>query len=169
VANYGRGFSLPHFGPRRSAALAVLCLALGVALVLAPCAFAGLGQDVSSVLADQAHVQGSLRTTQMQNYSVHEIHSANSTVLREYVSTAGKVFGVAWQGPWLPDMRQLLAGYFDQFAQGQAQASSHRGRRLLEIDQPNLVVQSAGRPRAFAGRAYDPQLLPPGVTPEQIR
>jgi hypothetical protein len=146
--------------------LLVLCLAL----VLASPAFAGLGQNASSVLADQAHVQGTLRSTQMQNYTVHEIRSANSTILREYVSSAGKVFAVAWQGPWLPDMRQLLAGYFDQFAQAaQAQASSRPGQRVLVIEQPNLVVQSGGHPRAFAGRAYDPQLLPAGVTPEQIR
>ncbi len=31
-------------------------------------AFAGLGENVSSVLADQAHMQGSLRTTQSAGY-----------------------------------------------------------------------------------------------------
>jgi hypothetical protein len=143
--------------------LLVVCLAL---LIASP-AFAGLGEDVSSVIADQAHVQGTLHSTQMPNYTVHEIHSANSTILREYVSSSGKVFGVAWQGPWLPDMRQLLAGYFHEFAK--AQAGSPPGRRVLRIEQPDLVVESGGHMRAFAGHAYVPQLLPPGVTPEQIR
>jgi hypothetical protein len=160
---YAPSLPLPYSRTLPGSHLLVVCLAL---LLVSP-AFAGLGQDASSVLVDQAHVLGTLHTTQMQDYTVHEIHSANSTILREYVSSSGKVFGVAWQGPWLPDMRQLLGGYFDEFAK--AQASSPPGRRVLRIEQPDLVVESGGHPRAFAGRAYVPQLLPPGVTPEQIR
>jgi hypothetical protein len=147
---------------------ALMCGA--AALMIAPAAFAGLGQDASSVIADQAHVQGSLRATQAQNYTVQEIHSANSTVLREYVSPSGKIFAVTWYGPWLPDMRQLLAGYFDEFAQAQQQqAIAHPGQRMLIIQHPGLVVQSAGHPRAFAGRAYVPELLPAGVTLDQVQ
>jgi hypothetical protein len=37
------------------------------------------------------------------------------------------------------------------------------------IDEPGLVVQMSGRPRAFKGRAYLPALLPPGLQLESIR
>jgi hypothetical protein len=139
-------------------------------LVIALPAFAGLGEAASSVQADQAHMQGSLRTTQTEACTVHEINSPTGTVVREYVSTSGKVFAVAWQGPWPPDMRQILAGYFEQYQQAvQAQASTRAGRRPLLIEQPGLVVQSGGHMRSFAGRAYIPEMLPQGVSKEEIR
>jgi hypothetical protein len=133
-------------------------------------AFAGLGEELSSVQADQAHVQGTLRTTQTSSYTIHEIQSPTGTVVREYVSPSGKVFAVAWQGPWPPDMRQILASYFGQYQQSaQAQANSRTGRRPLVIEQPGLVLQSGGHMRSFAGRAYIPEMLPQGISAEAIR
>jgi hypothetical protein len=138
-------------------------------LMIALPAWAGLGEDVSSVQADQARMQGSLRSTQRQAYTVHEIRAASGTVVREYVS-AGKVFAVAWQGPWPPDMRHVLASYFDQYQRAtQTQVSGRTGRRPLLIELPGLVVQSAGHMRSFAGRAYIPEMLPPEMSRETIR
>jgi len=159
---------------RRYLSFATLSLRPGLLsammLVVALPAFAGLGEAASSVQADQAHMQGSLRTTQADAYTVHEIKAATGTVVREYVSTSGKVFAVAWQGPWPPDMRQILAGYFEQYQQAvQAQASARAGRRPLLIEQPGFVVQSGGHMRSFAGRAYIPEMLPQGVGKEEIR
>jgi hypothetical protein len=143
---------------------------LSATMMLALPAFAGLGEAASSVQADQAHMQGSLRTTQTQAFTVQEIKAATGTVVREYVSPSGRVFAVAWQGPWPPDMRQILAGYFEQYQQAvQAQASTRAGRRPLLIEQPGLVVQSGGHMRSFAGRAYIPEMLPQGVSKEEIR
>ena len=133
-------------------------------------AFAGLGDDVSSVLADQAHMQGALRTTQTAAYTVHEIKTPTGVTVREYASASGKVFGVAWQGPWPPDMKQVLSNYFDTYRQAsQAQASSHAGRKPLVINQPELVLESGGHMRSFNGRAYVPALLPSGVSAETIQ
>jgi Protein of unknown function (DUF2844) len=98
-------------------------------------AFAGLGEAASSVRADQAHMQGSLRTTQTQAYTVHEIQAPTGIAVREYVSTSGKVFAVAWQGPWPPNMRQILATYFDEYQRAvQAHGNSRAGRRPLMIE-----------------------------------
>jgi preprotein translocase subunit SecG len=133
-------------------------------------AFAGLGEDASSVQADWVRMQGSVRTTQTQAYTVHEIQTATGTVVREYVSPSGKVFGVAWQGPWPPNMRQILATYFEQYQRAaQAQANLRVGRRPLLIEQPGLVVQSGGHMRSFGGRAYIPDMLPQEVGAEAIR
>jgi hypothetical protein len=135
-------------------------------------ALAGLGGDAGSVQVDQARMQASLRTTQAQAYTVQEIQAPTGIVVREYVSPAsGKVFAVAWHGPWPPNMQQILAGYFDQFQQAaQAQAGTARAmRRPLVINLPGLVVQSSGHMRSFGGRAYIPAMLPQGVTAEAIR
>ena len=140
-------------------------------LMFALPSFAGLGEDISSVQADQAHMQGNLRTTQAQAYTVQEIQAPTGIIVREYVSpTTGKVFGVAWQGSWPPDMRQILGNYFGQYQQAlQAQANSHAGRRPLVIQQPGLILQAGGHARSFAGRAYIPEVLPQGVSAEVIR
>ncbi|HKN17214.1 MAG TPA: DUF2844 domain-containing protein [Candidatus Sulfotelmatobacter sp.] len=133
-------------------------------------ALAALGGDVASVQADQLHMRGTLRTTAATSYSVHEIQSPAGAVVREYVSFAGKVFAITWQGRWPPDMRQLLGNYFDQYAQAaKAQGRVGTGRRPLEIEQPGLVVQMGGHPRSFRGRAYVPDLLPSGVAAEAIQ
>lgn len=153
-----------RFGPRSAMlASAVLMMALP--------AFAALGEDAISVQADQAHMQGSLRTTQAEAYTVHEIQAPTGTVVREYVSPAtGKVFGVVWQGPWPPDMRQILGSYFAQYQQAAGtRASIHAGRKPLAIEQPGLVMHSGGHMRSFAGQAYLPESLPPGVRAEAIR
>jgi hypothetical protein len=140
-------------------------------LVMIPLpAFAGLGEDTTSIPADQARLHGTLRTTQGEAYTVHEIDSASGTAVREYVSASGKIFAVAWQGAWPPNMRQVLATYFDQYKQAlQVRANQHAGRRPLVIQQPGLIVETAGHMRSFAGRAYIPAMLPQGVSAEAIR
>jgi hypothetical protein len=154
----------------------VMAAVLTIAAAAIP-ARASLGGDAASIQADQIHLQGRRTMTAAGSYTVHEIQGSGGTVVREYVSTGGKVFGVAWQGPWVPDMRQLLGNYFDQFAranQAQAQANqAQNGARMRRgpvlIDVPGLVVQIGGHPRAFAGRAYVPEMLPSGVGAENIQ
>jgi Protein of unknown function (DUF2844) len=134
-------------------------------------AFAALGGDAASVQADQAYMHATLRTTQTQAYTLHEIQAPTGTVVREYVSPAsGQVFGVAWQGPWPPDMRQILGDYFGQYQQAmQAQATAHAGRHPVVIELPGLVLQSSGHMRSFSGRAYIPNMLPQNISAEAIR
>jgi hypothetical protein len=146
---------------------------LVAALVILATAFpawASLGGDTVSIQADQLHMQGTRTTKAAESYTVHEIQSATGTVVREYLSPEGKVFAVAWNGPWLPDLRQLLGGYFEQYrAAVQRQSGARRVRKPVMIDQPGLVVQVGGHIRAFSGRAYVPELLPSGVRAEDIQ
>jgi hypothetical protein len=145
------------------------CALLAIVTASHP-ALATLGGDVASVQADQLHMQGRLRTTAGASYSVHEIQSPAGTVVKEYVSSAGKVFAIVWQGQWPPDMRQLLGNYFDEYTQAaKAQRSARKGRSPLDIEHAGLVVQMGGHPRAFRGRAYVPDLLPSGVAAEAIQ
>jgi hypothetical protein len=152
-------------------------LVLGTVCVILSATFpawAALGGDITSVQSDQIRMQGTIRTTAVGSYAVHEIQSSAGTVVREYVastgSSAGKVFAVAWQSPWPPDMRQLLGSYFEQYLQAaKAQSASRVGRRPVMIDQPGLVVQISGHPRSFTGRAYVPQMLPSDLRAEDIQ
>ena len=133
-------------------------------------ASASLGGDVASVQTDQAKMQGSLRTSSNNTYTIHEIQASTGVAVKEYVSPAGKVFAVTWQGPFHPDLRQLLGTYFDQFSQAeQAQRAQRRGHGPVLIQQAGLVVQISGHLRSFLGKAYVPQMLPAGVHAEDIR
>jgi hypothetical protein len=133
-------------------------------------ALAALGGSFTSVQDDQTHMKGSLTTTEAGAYTVHEIKASGGTVVKEYVSPAGKVFAITWRGQVIPNMQQLLGTYFDQFAQAaKTQRESHVGRRPLNIQQPGLVVQSGGHMRGYFGRAYAPDMVPQGVSPDALQ
>jgi hypothetical protein len=148
-------------------------LVAAIALVAVPStAGAALGGSVGTVEADRVSMQGALmRMVRSDSFQFHEIRSATGTLVREYVSPSGTVFGVAWQGPWLPDLRQVLGDeHFEQLQRSMRQAA--RARRIhgvVIVEEPNLVVRMSGHPRSFYGIAYLPGQLPPGVRAEAIR
>ncbi len=157
---------------QRSGGLRSRLLAGGSALILlvACPVWASLGGDSASIQADQIHMQGTRRTLAAPSYTMHEIQAATGTVVREYVSSQGTVFAVTWHGPWLPDLRQLLGSYFEQYARAASSQNVGRaGRRPLLIEASGLIVQIGGHSRSFIGRAYVPEMLPAGVRTEDIQ
>ena len=144
---------------------------ISVVLALPSPALASLGGDVTTVQADQARMKGTLRNTPTNAYTVHEIKAPTGTLVREYVSPAGKIFAVVWQGPFLPDLRQLFGSYFEHFSQSAQNLKSKRPRVRgpLLIQEPGLVVQTGGHMRAYFGRAYIPELVPQEVHIEEIQ
>jgi hypothetical protein len=149
----------------------LLVVIVYVVLVLPSSASASLGGDVTTVQADQIRLKGTLRNTPTNAYTVQEIKAPTGTVVREYLSPAGKIFAVVWQGPFLPDLRQLFGSYFEQFSQAAQKLKSQRPRvrGSLLIQEPGLVVQSGGHMRAYFGRAYIPELVPQGIPIEEIQ
>jgi hypothetical protein len=140
------------------------------ALALPFSAWASLGGDLASVQNDQAKLQGTLRTTNGNSYNVNEIQTPNGIVVREFASSSGAIFGVAWQGRSHPDLRQVLGAYYDSYVKAvQAQRAQRHGHGPLLIQLPGLVVQMGGHMRSLVGRAYIPQNLPAGVQAGEIR
>jgi hypothetical protein len=131
-------------------------------------AIAELGGDATPVVADQATGKVAIRrAVPERSYTVQDIHGADGTTIREYVSPDGKVFAVSWQGPVMPDLEQLFGAHFKSYRD--EARTRHSGRGPLRIDHGDLVVESSGHMRAFRGRAYLPQQLPAGVAADEIR
>lgn len=152
----------------------VLLTALFFASLFLPLrASAELGGDEASVQTDQKQMKAKRAVQASGKYSIHEITTPYGTVVREYVSPNGTVFGVAWRGPFLPNLQQLLGNYYGKFAQAAQEARQAQPRRSrnapMIVDQPDLIMHSAGHTRAYAGQAYVPGLIPQGVAAQEIR
>ncbi len=139
--------------------LALLCSALP--------GWAVLGGRVATVQSDQAKMRGTLRSVVQQGYTVHEITGADGTIVKEFVSPDGVVFGISWRAKAMPVLSNLLGGYFAQFQV--ASKSAVRRRRGVVLHTGQLVVESGGHPRDFRGRAYVPALVPQNLTPAVIQ
>jgi len=160
------GLDKSEFKPARILGITVALLIL----VLTSPAVASLGGSGDSVQDDQVRMQAKVRTTAAGAYTIHELTSSLGTVVREYVSPAGRVFAVSWEGPFQPDLRQILGSYFGQYSLAANEQRENQPRRSpLKIRTPSLVFESIGHMRAYFGRAYDPRLLPPGVNADELR
>lgn len=131
---------------------------------------ASLGRDATSVREDVAKMQGALRTSSGNSYTLHEIQTPTGVAIKEYASPVGQVFAVTWKGPFHPDLRQLLGAYYDEYVQAvRTQRAQRAGRGPVLIQHARLVVEVSGHLRSFTGRAYIPQQLPAGMHVEDIR
>jgi len=144
--------------------------ALILMLVMAQPALASLGGDAASVQTDQARMKATLKSTDTRAYTVHELTTPTGVVVRQYVSSAGRVFGISWRGPFMPGLPELLGSYFRKFSSAsKARRGIPAARNRFVIADHDLVLESAGHMRDYSGRAYDPTLLPEGVHGYEVR
>jgi hypothetical protein len=100
--------------------------------VLCPCiAAAALGEPETSVQTDMARLRGSIKVTSHANYKLHEIHMPSGTLVREFAGADGKVFAVAWNGPTVPNLRDIMGQYFNSYVT--AENAPHSGNLHLQI------------------------------------
>jgi hypothetical protein len=146
-----------------------ICTVILVGLAAFEClpAAAALGGTVDTIQSDVQTMHATRRVAAHTGYEVHELTLASGTVVREFVGPAGTIFGVAWQGPIKPDLQRLLGAGFQRFAA--AARVPHGDHRSLTIHDSDLIVESGGRMRNFAGRAYLPDLVPASVAVGDIR
>ena len=136
--------------------------AAAIAALWAGTASATLGEPESSIQAEAQLNRGSIKEIDRVAYRVHEIQLPSGTLVREYVGADGNVFAVTWWGPFVPNLRQTLGQYFDEYSA--AAQAHHQDRNHLQVRQSDLVVQIGGHMRAYGGRAYLPQAIPSGVS-----
>ena len=130
--------------------------------------WAALGEPESSIIADGQFLRGQIRDEAHEGYRVYQITAASGTLVREYVSPAGKVFGISWQGSFAPNMQQLLGTYLTYLQQhAQAQAAHHGGPLIIQKE--DFVFVSGGHMRAYRGHAFVPRLLPANLPPEVVQ
>jgi hypothetical protein len=128
-----------------------------------------LGDAQGALEAERLQLRASAQTVPGPVYSVMELQTALGVTIREFLRADGTVFAVSWIGPFKPDLRQLLGRYFAAFENAPRADRAHRSRTHSHITLPEVVVYSDGRPRAFAGLAYVPALLPTGVDPAGLK
>ena len=156
---YRRGQSL------RKATLSVLLI-----LVLAQIpAWAVLGQTEASVTTDQQRMKTEDRVQTFASYRVHQLTTTNGPTVREYVSPQGVVFGVAWQGRFMPNVNQLLGTYVENLQTATADQTRIQRRRGITVKTGDFVYSNFCHLHNCAGRAYVPAFVPSSVSAEVVR
>ncbi len=131
--------------------------------------FAALGERVETLAADQKALSAKrMNADVFKKYSVQELES-DSTHIKEYVNNQGIIFAVSWVGLDHPDLSVLLGSYFKTFQNEARKQVRKHGVRHQKLQAENLVVQKWGHMRNLQGRAYDPSLIPEGVTIDEIQ
>jgi Protein of unknown function (DUF2844) len=104
-------------------------------------------------------------------YTVDETTLSSGTVVREYVGQNGAVFAVIWHGPQMAPLNTLLGTWFPSYLNGVRDArAAHGGSHgPANVQLQGLIVQSGGHMGNFSGRAYLPQALPQGISPDDLQ
>lgn len=102
------------------------------------------------------------------NYLLRQVPGGTEPQVREFVAPASmKVFGAAWNGDRLPDLKLLLGSYYPEFRNAIA-SHSFVSLRFIHLVTPNLIFDNSGHPGALHGRVYIPAMVPAGVRAEDI-
>jgi hypothetical protein len=144
----------------------ILRILLMVPLCSIP-AWAALGGNVSTVDSDAQALGGQHRMVAKVGYNLHQITTADGSVVSEFVSPAGVVFGVSWQGHSLPNLSQLLGAHLVDFQTGGR--TNVIPRRGVTIQTDDFILTNIGHERSFRGRAYVPSLIPANMTSEVVQ
>lgn len=145
-----------------------LFLAIGQTF-LGPTAQATLGERQESVDNDQQKMQAKRNNSlNRDGYTIHEIESG-STTIRQYESNQSRIiFGVAWNGRRHPNLKNLLGSYHDEFYGASRNKARKLGSRSRSVRTNNIAVETWGHMGSLKGRAYIINLIPIGVTPNEI-
>ncbi|HZO81146.1 MAG TPA: DUF2844 domain-containing protein [Candidatus Binataceae bacterium] len=140
---------------------------------------ATLGESSASVARDAARMKASVTQSAApapptgartaSPYSVAMLKAPDGTVVREYVTSGGTVFAIAWRGPMPPDVALLLGAYFNQYREtAERTPPAIFGLHHALVTGPDVTVETGGHMGELWGRAWLPAMLPPGVEESQI-
>ena len=149
---------------------ALLSLVMLEGIVTSPSVVqAALGERADSVATDSKALSAVKRSTTVRSGYTVQVIEAEATTVREYIAPSGIIFGIAWNGMTHPDATKLLGSYVGEYDQALKQSPRKPGSRQHQVKTGRLVVEKWGHMRNLQGRAYDPNLLPPGVNSEDIK
>ena len=155
--------------PDRSMGVFMRAMQFFSALLLA---YAGVRHAALGGLPEQFNTEGATVVSSVSsagsNYVMRDTTLATGTHVREYISGNGVVFAIAWDGPFLPDLKALLGKYFDAMVAESARLP-RAGRSRMAVDSPEVVINSGGHMRAFEGSAWIPAEFPAGFTADDVR
>ena len=139
--------------------LAVACLFVSTA------AMATLGKPEAQIakVASGLNLK-KVETQTSQGYRLDVLSSHDLTV-KEYVNPKTKlVFGVAWNGTRMPDLR-LLLGFDPATLKGKG---AYQPLHYSIVKTPTVLLEMGGRMGLYAGRVIRTDLLPAGVKPSEV-
>ncbi|MBI4996204.1 MAG: DUF2844 domain-containing protein [Rhodocyclales bacterium] len=138
-------------------------------LLLPLAAFAGLGDKATTAIPGDSTAGAAVvrRAVPARSYTIQDIQARGGVAVREYVTADGRVFAVAWSGPVMPDLVELLSAYFPPYREEVQKRGPSRAPVVIRRD--DLVVESGGHMRSFRGRAYLPGMLPTDMSIDEIR
>ena len=155
-----RGLGAPHGSNTIYALVMKYCIALLLSASAAT-AFAGLGGAPSAPGPRILSNTSAPAFTPASSYTDLKKTLDSGTELHEYVNSNGTVFAVSWQGPYMPDLKEMLGTRFQDLLD-HVRTQSRGARSQVRLAREDLVIYSGGRPGAFEGRAWIPALLPAG-------
>ncbi|MGQ7937173.1 DUF2844 domain-containing protein [Paraburkholderia sp. D1E] len=117
-------------------------------------------QANSIAAASQTLLNGALR--------LRTLTDAGNTTINEYATNTGQIIAYTWQGPTMPDLRALLGKYADSYRTGAAASVPDGNLHASRVVRPDVIVESGGPMRGYAGRAWLPSALPSGVTADDF-
>ncbi len=129
--------------------------------------------QTSNALSLQATSSASTTSTSTSTsttYTVRESTLENGVTEREYLNVDGTVFALAWDGPYMPDLRSFMGStIFSEYVSALQNQTRLQRNGGVNISTDDFVVQVQGHQRHFHGRAWLPSLLPSGVSSTVIQ
>jgi hypothetical protein len=126
---------------------------------------AALGDQV--VTSSSANSNSLKATSSGSSYTVSQT-AVDGVVIRQYVDSQGRVFGISWRGATLPPLSDLLGTYLPEYKKEIKARGKTFGRRFLKVSTDNIVVEGSSRQTDQRGRAYIPANLPQGFDLKEI-
>jgi hypothetical protein len=140
---------------------ALLCISTGAHAELGGTIPTRADSMGATAAAPQTLLNGALR--------LRTLTDAGNTTINEYATNTGQIIAYTWQGPTMPDLRTLLGRYAGSYLTGAAALAPDGNLHASRVARPDVIVESGGPMRGYAGRAWLPAALPPGVTASDFR
>jgi hypothetical protein len=150
---------------------ALAAAGLLASLTAPPAAWAVLGESLASVQLDQQRMAGQRSLAIGAGPQVQLITLAGGSTIRQYLTSSGVVYAVAWNTRFKPRLDQLLGAHFPAYAEAARRSMQARPGIVHHavLQQDDLVVETTAHLNAHVGRAYLRSLLPVGEPLDAIR